>query len=67
MQQACLIHAARAREETFFLGVEAAPAYAYFTAHRMHQEALENGRIILDDARSCRSTGARHGHPSGRR
>ncbi len=45
-----LLAAARAREEVFFLGVEAAFPYAVYTADRLKRAGLENGLVVLDDA-----------------
>ncbi len=46
-----LLEAARSRREVFFLGIEAAFPYATYTADRLRRAGLENGLVVLDDAR----------------
>jgi tRNA (guanine-N7-)-methyltransferase len=45
-----LLAAARARPETFFLGVEAARPFALYTADRIKRAGLENALVLHDDA-----------------
>ncbi|PIE23320.1 MAG: tRNA (guanosine(46)-N7)-methyltransferase TrmB [Planctomycetota bacterium] len=46
-----LVAAAQSRPETFFLGVEAGPAYASYCADRLARNGLSNAQMLSDDAR----------------
>ncbi|MFQ5504741.1 MAG: nitrite reductase small subunit NirD [Planctomycetota bacterium] len=46
-----LVGAASSRPETFFVGIEASPAYASYAADRLARRGLENAVLVSDDAR----------------
>jgi tRNA (guanine-N7-)-methyltransferase len=48
---AFLLAAARARPDTFVLGIEASAAYAKFAAERVRDAGLENAVLLVDNAR----------------
>ena len=48
---AFLLAATEARPDTFFLGIEAAPAYAKYAAERLKKAERSNGLLLVDNAK----------------
>lgn len=47
---AFLCAAGEARPDTFFVGIEAAPSYATFTASQVQEQEVENALVLIDNA-----------------